>query len=697
MLDHALAALEFNVLCALISGRALTPLGKERAASLEPATDRATVLKLLEETAQARRAIVAELSPPLSGTFDIRPHLSRARHKGEELAGEELQEVASTFQTCREARAGLLALRGDEFSRLHALGERIGEFREVTSEIRRCIGPAGEVLDAASEALAELRARIRSVRDHVKGRLEKLVSLYEREGIFEGGFVTHRSGRYVLPVFIQHRGRVPGIVHDRSSRGGTLFIEPEELVPFGNELVELAGAEAEEERRIRMALTEIVGDVAGEGVRSLEALTEVDLAFARAALAVDYAMSPPVLSDDGGLELKDARHPLLLALVRGEMRSERADLSAALPKEVVPIDVTLAPGTRILIISGPNAGGKTVALKTVGLAAVMVRCGCFLPARGGSRLPLFPKVFAEIGDEQSLTQSLSTFSSRVARLAKIVDAVDADSLVLLDEVGAGTDPAEGAALAMAVFDELAGRGAMTIATTHLGALKTYGYIRDWAENGSVEFDVDRLAPTYRLVMGLPGNSNALAIAARLGLPQRIIDAARAFSVGSSESDVIRKVEEAVFRLESQRETAAEAERAARSLREALEAERARVEGETQRFAERVQQEAYSALEETRERLESLRTRLGTPGFAPMAEVARLLDLLEDALKRSPRYLSREEFIGRLEPGARVGIAGSVLCGRVVSVDQVRRQVRALVRGKEIVIPFDEVEPPASAS
>lgn len=696
MLDHALAALEFDSLCALLARRARTPLGKEAAAGLSPASDERSVADLLAETAEARRALLAGTRPALSGTFDIRPHLRRARRKGGELAGEELLEVASTLQTCAEARAELLALPPEEFPRLRALAGRMWELPGVVSEIRRCIGPTGEVLDEASEALAELRARIRSVRERIRGRLEKLVSLYEREHLFEGGFVTHRSGRYVLPVFVQHRHRVPGIVHDRSSRGATLFIEPEEVVPLGNELVELSGAQAEEERRIRISLTELVGGVARQIAESLEALARVDLAFARAALAVDYGMTEPAISDDGSIELRGIRHPLLVALVRGELEpGGGTDLVATPPKEVVPIDVVLPRGKRTLVISGPNAGGKTVALKTIGLAALMVRSGLFLAARSGSRIPLFPKVFAEIGDEQSIAQSLSTFSSRVTRLASILEAADADSLVLLDEVGAGTDPTEGAALAMAVFDELAARGAMVVATTHLGALKTYAYIREWAENGSVEFDVDRLEPTYRLVIGVPGNSNALAIAARLGLPQGIIEAARALSAPSAESDVLRRVEEAVFRLESQRETAARAEREARGLREALEAERARMDEEARRFAKRVEEEAYGALEQVRDGLMALRAKLGTPGFPAIAEVGRLVALLEKALRRSPRYQSRAEFLKRLQPGTRIGIAGSLFRGRVVSVDRERRQVRALVRGKEVVVPFDEVEPPSS--
>ena len=416
---------------------------------------------------------------------------------------------------------------------LAEIADRIGDFRQITSEIGRCISPRGDVVDAASPVLAQLRRESRVIHDRLTARLNQLLTS-SRTAIQEP-IVTLRDGRYVIPVKAEQRAQLPGIVHDVSSSGATVFLEPLETVEMGNRWREMLAEEQREIARILRQLSASVGERDEEIAAAIEALAEIDLALAKARLGEAI-----------GREGAAARRTRAAVAARRAGRSRAGDrATSAATGDVVPITAWLGDAAdsdlrlhelrlpessanfTVLLITGPNTGGKTVALKTVGLLSLMAQAGLPVPADANSRLPVFDAVFADIGDEQSIEQSLSTFSSHIGNIISILESATGDSLVLLDELGAGTDPVEGAALAKAILSHLLATGSLVVATTHHGELKEFAHTTPGVANASVEFDLESLSPTYRLHIGLPGQSNALAIAQRLGMPEAILDEARA--------------------------------------------------------------------------------------------------------------------------------------------------------------------------
>lgn len=518
MNEKTLDLLEYPKILQRLASRASFAPTKELIADLRPATDPTEVRRRLSQTSEARRLLEVKSSFSLGGARDVRAAVRRAELGGS-LEAEDLLDVQATLASVRGIRNVLLRL-ADQLPLLSSLGQRMRECPRLEAEINRCIGPRGEVLDDASETLRRVRAQVRTAHERLLNRLNEMVASTAYRQALQEPIVTQREGRYVLPVKSDFRGQVRGVVHDQSASGATLYVEPLATVELNNRWRELQMEEEREVKRILKALSTGVAACAPELRENIAALAELDLALAKALYAGDLRATEPQVvegraAEAGGekgepqpfLRLLAARHPLLTG-------------------EVVPIDIWLGPDFTVLVITGPNTGGKTVSLKTVGLLTLMAQAGLHIPVAEGSRVRVFKGVYADIGDEQSIEQSLSTFSSHMTNIVEILKRADDESLVLLDELGAGTDPAEGSALARAILSYLLERGSAVVATTHYSELKAYAHLTPGVQNASVEFDVNTLSPTYRLSIGLPGRSNALAIATRLGLSREVVRAAR---------------------------------------------------------------------------------------------------------------------------------------------------------------------------
>ena len=575
----------------LLARFAATPFGRDRARALLPVRTGPDARAALEETRAARQTLTTEGPPPWEGVTDIRETLGRARPDGAVLDGPALVALGRTLATVE---------------RIAAYGQRIaapapglaGQCRdlplcaELAAAITHHLDADGRLLDRASPRLRTLRRQIHALRADLTARLERLLDNAAVAPALQERYVTVRNGRYVLPVRDDARRAVRGIVHDRSASGATLFIEPDEVIDLNNQLIQRGLEERDEEQRLLGELTGRVHEELLELETLVAALGALDLAFARAGLAERLGATEPEVADGGDLELRSARHPLLVV-----QSWERGT-------PVVPVDLLVPADRPGLLITGPNAGGKTVALETVGLLVLMAHAGCHVPAEPGARLPLTDQVLAVIGDEQSLAQNLSTFSSFVRQIREILATATARSLVLLDELGAGTDPAEGAALGAALIEALLDRGARVVATTHLEPLKVFAEVTPRCRNASVAFDAERLEPTFRLEYGRPGPSYALTIGERLGLPAPVIARARTHLTEAS-----RRIETLIAELAA-RERAAEARLAEAARREAeaaaaLEHARqalARAEAEASRLRREAHAQARDVVVEARRRV-----------------------------------------------------------------------------------------------
>jgi DNA mismatch repair protein MutS2 len=520
MNSHALQVLQFAEALESVASLASSAAGRAGVCALRPSTRLQEIEEELLGVAEAADLLRRKPEWGMPAIPEIEGSLQRLRVEGSMWEGAELR-AAATLMASGAAARDFLAEQEDT-PRLHALVETLWDSRPVRGEITRAIGEDGEVLDDASPLLARVRREIRSLRGRLVRRLEDFMASLPSEHRVSDASVTVREGRYVIPVRREGRGSVGGLVHGESATGGTLFVEPPLALEHMNRLRELEG---EEEREVRRILRELTGRLRPHrqelGALAV-ALTRLDTLYARGRYAARHDAVLPALGGDGAVRVVRGRHPLLLA--QGA--------------PVVPFDLELDPEQRTLLVSGPNTGGKTVLLKAVGLIALLAQSGIIPPVAAGTRLPLFLEVFADIGDEQSIEASLSTFSAHLRNLAETLDGADRSSLVLVDEIGSGTDPTEGAALARAILLELTGRGALTVATTHLGQLKLLASEDPRVVNASLEFDADRLEPTYRLLVGMPGRSYGLAIARRLGLPPRLLEEAEA-ALPEGERDVGR--------------------------------------------------------------------------------------------------------------------------------------------------------------
>jgi DNA mismatch repair protein MutS2 len=636
---HYLATLEYPKILQQLAEYAAFSASRELVLGLRPAADADEVRLRLQETTEAKRLLSTRVEVSVGGARDVRAAVRRASLESA-LSAEDLLDVGITLASARELYRKLSPL-GDGYPLLAAKAGEIRPLSHIIEEIQRCLDDDGQVVDAASAELARVRREIYSAKERLLDRLRRLVSDPSTAKYLQEPIVTERNGRYVIPLKVEHRGRIPGLVQDQSSSGQTLFIEPLATVELNNHWHELLIAERHEVARILRVLSELVGDEAENVINNVRLMAEIDLALAKAHYSYSqnaqcaelaegrwpaYPADAAVEAWHNPLYLVRARHPLLD------------------PATVVPIDVYLGGNATALVITGPNTGGKTVSLKTVGLLAAMNQAGLHIPAGEGSRLPVFTGIYADIGDEQSIEQSLSTFSSHLTRIVDILRQADAGSLVLLDEIGAGTDPVEGAALAQALITTLVERRALTLCSSHYSQLKVYAFSTPRVENASVEFDVETLSPTFRLSIGLPGRSNAFAIAERLGLPAGILDRARSLvSAEDAGADVLLANVKAASDAAAQERTQAEnAHRQARALEQDLRFKLSQIE-EARRVV------IAEAREQAREELDQLRTELREwrqRSAATASGAAAAADPVKEMLKAIDRL---EERIEHVEP------------------------------------------------
>jgi len=628
---HSLDILEYPAVLELLARQAASAPGREAALSIAPSGDRGWIEAALDGTAEFSLVHAAGGFPSLAPVQDLRPALEVARIPGAALEPEALLSVGATLRVAMQARAFLRRAAG-AWPRLEAVGARLAPPGDLVAEVERCLEPDGAVADEASPALREVRRQLRNTREEVLARLQAMLHAPHLTGHIAEPLVTLRNDRYVIPIKVGSRSAVPGLVHDQSASGLTLYVEPAGVVEANNALRQLHAREAAEVRKVLLGLTAMVRGEREAIAQTLEALVELDLLAARARLAARLHASRPRIAEDGRLVLRAARHPLLAARAAAAAPPtgpETPTGAEGRPATVVPIDVELGGAFHVLVITGPNTGGKTVALKTVGLLALMARAGLHLPASPDSQVPLYTGVFADIGDEQSIAQNLSTFSSHTSHIRDILAAADGSALVLLDELGAGTDPEEGAALGIAVLEALAAQGTATVATTHLEAIKAFAASHRGVANGSVEFDLDTLRPLYRLTIGIPGKSFAVEIAARLGLPAPVVRRAQAI-LGESRPHLrayLERLHEAAEELEAARRSAAAEAEEARGARAEWERRARSVAEEADRYRHEAQQAIREILAEGRRRIGAAvaelrgRAARATPDVIPSAPKA----------------------------------------------------------------------------
>jgi DNA mismatch repair protein MutS2 len=524
MQPGVLRALEFDRIVEALQSFALTPMGEERLGRLAPSSEPSKVAELLTSTSETRRYLGSNPLFPLRASTDLPQTLEALAVQGRMLEPLRLLTLADFLDSIDEARVGIRRMSGS-FGSLEAVTANASSFKRETAQVREKIEASGEVVDHASPELKLIRERLRKQRTRLRGTLESYLRGKETSKYLQEQVVTERNGRYVLVVKAEHRNAIPGIVHGTSTSGASLFLEPLSTVEINNDIVALEEQEREEIRRILLALTDAFRSRPLDLHRTVEAGTELDVFQARARFAMAVDGIQPELSTNGAFELQAGRHPLLMPQVIGLLDRARVRSDNPAPGPV-PVTIKVQPPATCLLITGPNTGGKTVALKTAGLLAMMAQAGLHIPAAEGSKLPVFRTVFADIGDEQSIDASLSTFSARITNIAAMDRNLAVPALVLLDEVGSGTDPIEGGALGVAIVDHFRRQGATVIATSHYDSLKTYASTTEGVACAAFGFDGDTFAPSYQLVYGSAGRSLALEIAARLGLNGSVIAAAR---------------------------------------------------------------------------------------------------------------------------------------------------------------------------
>ncbi len=600
--EKTLKRLDYHKILEKVAQYCSSALGREKVLALRPVAELAAAVRLMAETSEGRELLRLDPLARLEGWKDIRVPLARAG-RGGVLDPGELLDVAATLAASRTVK-NFFAGRRDRYPLLSSLAGSLAVCAELEEKIKKAVDPSGEVSDRATPALFQIRRKKAQIQEQIREHLEAIVRSSATQKYLQDQIITVRGGRYVVPVKIEFRSQLPGIVHDQSASGATLFVEPLAVVEKNNELKRLESAEREEVLKILTELSSEVARRAGEIGASLEALGELDFILARARYSGELDAVEPVLAEGAYFDIRRARHPLLAG-------------------EAVPVDIRLGLDFDALIVTGPNTGGKTVSLKTAGLFVLMAQSGLHLPAAEGTEMGFFEQVFADIGDEQSIEQSLSTFSSHMSNIVDIVRRAGPGTLVLLDELGAGTDPAEGAALAQAILERLLAAGAKIMATTHHSDLKNFAYTTERVENASVEFDALTLKPTYRLLTGRPGRSNAFEIAARLGLPAEVVARARDFMTAEQlrVEELMQSLERAQQQAEMHRREAAEMARQAAilkekyekmeaTLREKKEAILNKAAEEARELVKSARREAEAAVKELREKLalESARQR-----------------------------------------------------------------------------------------
>lgn len=583
--------LEYNKIKELLVNQAASQMTKERIEKLEPSLDPYHIKDQLTETSEAVLVIMRKGALPLGSFYDI-GGLANLADKGATLTMKQLLQILYNLQAARNAKT-FLASDLPELPVIQGLAEVISVQKHLEEEIDRCILSEDEMADSASSELKRIRRSIGIQNENLRGKLASMIGSQANRTLLQDAIVTMRQGRYVIPVKLEHRSRFPGIVHDQSSSGATLFIEPQAIVNMNNELRELELAEKKEMQRILAELSAMTAAVKPQLVNNQNILVQLDFIFAKGKLSVSMKGVEPKINENESLRIRQGRHPLIDA------------------KKVVPINVSLGGSYDTLVITGPNTGGKTVTLKTVGLMVLMAQSGLHVPCGEGTSLPIYHRVFADIGDEQSIEQSLSTFSSHMNNIVQIVSETDEKTLVLLDELGAGTDPTEGAALAISILENLRSQGASILATTHYTELKKYALSTSGVENASMEFNVETLSPTYRLTIGTPGRSNAFEISRKLGLPEPVIAHARSLlDRGDIQfEEVITSIEKDRRAAEDERDEATALNLAMKRREEALALREEQLKQQKEKILEKAKSEARDMVSEVKDFYDDLQKEM----------------------------------------------------------------------------------------
>lgn len=626
MEKRVLKTLEYDKILAMLKERASCCVSRELVDTMEPSGDFDTVERELKLTAEAETLFYKTGRSPVDDFPDMRHCLERM-HAALFLSTGELLGIASCLKAARIAK-DILAKEVGEESYLYNLAGLLITHRSAEEEINRCIINEDEIFDGASPALARIRRAMRLANEKVREKLNSMIRSTAYQKYLQEPIITIRNGRFVIPVKQEYRQQVPGLIHDQSGSGATLFIEPSAVVELGNEYKKLLAEEADEIERILTELTAMLAPYADEIREDLNIMGQIDLVFAKAKLSRELNAVMPRLNRNNYVRIVRGRHPLIPA------------------DRVVPIDIWIGRDYRSLIITGPNTGGKTVTLKIVGLFALMVQSGIFVPANEGSEFPVFEHIYADIGDEQSIEQSLSTFSSHMKNIVGILDKADENSLVLLDELGAGTDPIEGAALAMSILEELNDRRCTCVSTTHYSEIKAFAMTHEGMENASMEFDIDRLCPTYRLCIGIPGKSNAFEISSRLGLPNSIIDKAKGFLKGEDVrfEDIISSAQSQHRIAEEERKMAEEARAELEKLRADAERERRKLDEDRNRLQAKAKEDAKRIVADTKREMEKLIVEIRSIKDIDRSAADRVIQAARDTLRATETAVNEKEAI-----------------------------------------------------
>lgn len=626
MEKRVLKTLEYDKILTMLKERASCCISRELVDTMEPSGDFDTVERELKLTAEAETLFYKTGRSPVDDFPDMRHCLERM-HAALFLSTGELLGIASCLKAARIAK-DILAKEVGEESYLYNLAGLLITHRSAEEEINRCIINEDEIFDGASPALARIRRAMRLANEKVREKLNSMIRSTAYQKYLQEPIITIRNGRFVIPVKQEYRQQVPGLIHDQSGSGATLFIEPSAVVELGNEYKKLLAEEADEIERILTELTAMLAPYADEIREDLNIMGQIDLVFAKAKLSRELNAVMPRLNRNNYVRIVRGRHPLIPA------------------DRVVPIDIWIGRDYRSLIITGPNTGGKTVTLKIVGLFALMVQSGIFVPANEGSEFPVFEHIYADIGDEQSIEQSLSTFSSHMKNIVGILDKADENSLVLLDELGAGTDPIEGAALAMSILEELNDRRCTCVSTTHYSEIKAFAMTHEGMENASMEFDIDRLCPTYRLYIGIPGKSNAFEISSRLGLPNSIIDKAKGFLKGEDVrfEDIISSAQSQHRIAEEERKMAEEARAELEKLRADAERERRKLDEDRNRLQAKAKEDAKRIVADTKREMEKLIVEIRSIKDIDRSAADRVIQAARDTLRATETAVNEKEAI-----------------------------------------------------
>lgn len=677
--------LEYDKIKNILKEYAISPLAEEKVLQMRPFDDIDLVKKLQQETTEGVALLKAGISLPLSGIRDIRNGLRLAK-MGAMLSPGQLLEIASTMKTARQVKALWREKKLDDIVIINEIIKDLHVFQSLEEKIEKAIISDDEISDNASPKLSSIRRQKKTLSQNIRNKLNEIISSPQYQKALQDPIVTVRQDRYVVPVKQEFRGSIPGVIHDQSASGATLYIEPMPVVQMNNELRQLELEENREIERILWGFSKKIQENHDLILDTLHSLGQLDFIMAKAGYSLDINGIEPVFNDRGYINITQGRHPLLKG-------------------HVVPLDVFLGDKFNILIITGPNTGGKTVALKTVGLFVLMAQSGLHVPASEGTELAVFKEVFADIGDEQSIEQSLSTFSSHMKNIKEIVDLASGDSLIILDELGAGTDPTEGAALAMAILNYLYEKGSKVLATTHYSELKTFAFSKDGVENASMEFDVKTLSPTYKLTIGLPGKSNAFEIAKRLGLKQEIISLGKSLMAEESlkMEDLLTHIEEQKSKAEEERQKSQALKREYEKKLAKLEEERKKIRLQQDRIIEKAKEEAQMIINKVQREAEQIIENLKAMETENQVSLRdRAVQQAREWLRKADEHLqgSKDSLIIKvktkhqqpLKAGQKVRIAGLNQEGYILSIDDVAKEAQVQVGIMKINVPVASLIP-----